>query len=45
MVMHASSVAFKGLEDFAREMLRWALRAPRGTRTSVLYVAGNSASV
>ncbi len=45
MVMTATSRTFRDIEDFARDMLRWALRAPRGSRNSVLYVASNSASV
>ncbi len=45
MVMTACSRVFRDVEDFGRDMLRWALRAPRGSRNSVLYVVSNSASV
>ena len=45
MTMTASSSAFREAEDFARDLLRWALHAHCDTRNSVLYVLGNSESV
>ena len=42
--MFASDPTFKRVEDFARDVLRWATRARCDTRNSVLYVVGNCES-
>ncbi len=45
MCVTASGRAFRDAEDFARELMRWALRAKCDVRNSVLYVLGNCESV
>ena len=45
MRVTASNRTFLELESFGRDLLRWALRSPMGTRNSLLYVLGNSESV
>ena len=44
MCVTASGRAFRDAEDFAREILRWALKAKATVRNSVLYVLGNCES-
>ena len=45
MTMQSSSSVFREAEDFARDLLRWAVHAHCDTRNSVLYVLGNGESI
>ena len=45
MSMTASHRVFYDVEAFGRVMTRWALRAAKDTRNSILYIVGNCESV